>query len=171
MAPASAEELLASNEQARKAQLAVNLATGGVEPVMKPVYSSKFGVPLGTPLRMPDVALPVSAERTCAGVAPGFCWRYNATAPVTCGVAIDVPLMVFVAVLLPIHADVMPTPGALMCTQLPKFEKNANRSEMSVAPTVMPFGTLDGDDWHASAVLFPAATAKTTPAAIAFCTD
>jgi hypothetical protein len=35
-------------------------------------------------------------------------------APATCGVAMLVPLMVFVAVLLPVHDDVMPTPGAKM---------------------------------------------------------
>jgi hypothetical protein len=34
-------------------------------------------------------------------------------------VAIDVPLIVFVAELLECHADVMPTPGANQSTQLP----------------------------------------------------
>jgi len=65
------------------------------------------------------VALLVNAERTCEAVAVGFTCRYSAAVPATCGVAIDVPLMVFVAVLLPIHAELMFTPGALMCTQLP----------------------------------------------------
>jgi len=36
-----------------------------------------------------------------------------------CGVAIEVPLIVFVAVLLVCHAEVMLTPGANQSTQLP----------------------------------------------------
>ena len=40
--------------------------------------------------------------------------------PATCGVAIDVPLIVFVSVVpLPIHAEVIPEPGANQSTQLP----------------------------------------------------
>ena len=80
-------------------------------------------MPAGTELIAPDVALVVSAETTSAGVADGFADRYSAAAPVTCGVAIDVPLMVFVAVFELYQSDVMLTPGALMSTQLPKFEK------------------------------------------------
>ena len=44
---------------------------------------------------IPVVALLMSAVATEAGVAAGFVSRYSAAAPVTCGVAIDVPLMVF----------------------------------------------------------------------------
>ena len=87
----------------------------------------------------------VSAETTSAGVAAGFADRYSAAAPVTCGVAIDVPLMVFVAVFELYQSDVMLTPGALMSTQLPKFEKYAKPSLMSVAPTVIADGSLDGE--------------------------
>jgi hypothetical protein len=38
---------------------------------------------------------------------------------VTCGVAIDVPLIEFVAVLLVFQADVIPEPGAKISRQLP----------------------------------------------------
>jgi hypothetical protein len=74
-------------------------------------------------------------------------------------VAIEVPLMVLVAVLELYQSDVMLTPGALMSTQLPKFENDANPSLMSVAPTVIADGSLEGELLHASAVLLPAATA------------
>src|SRR5262245_24243440 len=61
-----------------------------------PVYSSLFGV-LASPglVILFTVALSVSAVPTCAGVASGWSARYSAAAPATCGVAIDVPLMVF----------------------------------------------------------------------------
>ncbi len=127
-------------------------------------------MPDGTPLTTPDVALPVSAELTCAAVAVGFASRYKAAAPTTCGVAMDVPLMVLVAVLLPIHAEVMFTPGARILTHDPKFEKEAQPSLMVVAPVVIAVGVLDGDELHALAALLPAATAKTTPAAMEFVT-
>jgi len=41
---------------------------------------------------------------------------------------------------------------------------------MSVAPTVIADGSLDGELLQALAVLFPAATAKVTPEATAFAT-
>src|SRR5258708_39928626 len=74
--------------------------------------------------------------------------------------------MVFVAVLLPIQADVMLTPGPRMCTQLPKFENDAKASLMSVAPTVIDVDALDGQLLHASTELWPAARAYVTPAAV-----
>ena len=77
------------------------------------------------------------------------------------------PLMVFVAVLELYQSDVMLTPGALMSTQLPKFEKYANPSLMSVAPTVIADGSLEGELLQALAELLPAATAKVTPDATA----
>jgi hypothetical protein len=78
--------------------------------------------------------------------------------------------MVFVAVALPIHADVMFTPGALMSTQLPRLENDAKPSLISVAPTVIAVGALAGEKVQASALLFPAAIAYTTPAATEFVT-
>ena len=67
--------------------------------------------------------------------------------------------MVLVAVFELYQSDVMLTPGALMSTQLPKLEKEANLSVASVAPTVMALGSLDGELLQALAALFPAATA------------
>jgi len=44
----------------------------------------------------PVVALLTRAAATVAALAVGFVSRYNAAAPATCGVAMDVPLIVFV---------------------------------------------------------------------------
>jgi hypothetical protein len=60
-----------------------------------------------------------SVLRTVAGEAPGFPCRYCAATPAVCGVAIDVPLIVRVAVVLVYQADVIETPGANQSTQLP----------------------------------------------------
>ena len=101
----------------------------------------------------------ISADATAAGVAILLALKNTAAAPETWGVAIDVPLMVFVAVALVFHADVMPTPGALMSTQEPKFENDARASLVAVAPTVSAAGVRAGDVLHALALSFPAATA------------
>jgi hypothetical protein len=69
----------------------------------------------------------------------------SAAAPATCGVAIEVPLIVFVAVLLLYQADVMLTPGAMMSTQVPKLEKLAAASLLWVAPTVIASATRAGE--------------------------
>ena len=61
---------------------------------------------------MPGVAFATSALRTEAGDAAGLPCRYRAATPATCGVAIDVPLIVFVAVLLVYQAEVIEDPGA-----------------------------------------------------------
>jgi hypothetical protein len=71
-----------------------------------------LGDPAERLVTLPEVALEASALATCAGVADGFTDRNSAAAPVTCGVAIEVPLIVFVAVSLVAHAEVMFTPGA-----------------------------------------------------------
>ena len=75
----------------------------------------------------------------------------SAAAPVTCGVAIEVPLIVLVAVLDVYHDDVMLEPGANMSTQVPKFENDERASVEVVAPTVIAFGTRDGEPLHALA--------------------
>ena len=59
------------------------------------------------------------------------------------------------------------TPGASSATHGPKLEKLAKPSLMSVAPTTIALGALDGDAEHASALLLPAATTNVTPAATA----
>jgi len=98
----------------------------------------------------------------------------SVTTPATCGDAIDVPLIVLVAVSLVLHALVMSSPGAKTSTQVPKLEKEERRSSSSVplwatvvAPTVMAGPALPptppGDPVHASALEFPAAKMKDTP--------
>src|SRR6266545_2725208 len=82
-------------------------------------YRSLLGEPLPGLDTRPLLALLTSALPTCAGVACGFAARYRAATPTTCGVAMDVPLIVFVAVLLVFHAEVMLLPGAKTSRQLP----------------------------------------------------
>jgi hypothetical protein len=74
-------------------------------------------------------------------------------------VAIDVPLMVFVAVSLVFHDDVMLEPGAKMSTHVPKFENDDRASVRVVEPTVIAAPTRAGLALHALALLLPAAIA------------
>jgi hypothetical protein len=55
-------------------------------------------------------------------VAVGLAARWRAAAPATCGVAIDVPLIVLVAESPVCHAEAMLEPGAKMSRQEPKLE-------------------------------------------------
>ena len=96
---------LASKLQAKPVHVNVKFAAGGCAAFRNPVNSSRFTVPAGSDVTTPGVALLVNALVTCAGVAEGLVWRKSAAAPATCGVAIEVPLMVLVPV--PSHADVM----------------------------------------------------------------
>jgi hypothetical protein len=105
------------------------------------------------------VALPSSAASTAAGVAVGFPCRYSAATPTTCGVAIDVPLIVLVAVALVYHADVMLEPGAKMSTQVPKLENEDRASVLVVEPTVIAGAARAGEAVQALTLLLPAATA------------
>src|SRR5688500_7331956 len=91
---------------------------GGAEPV----NSSAFGEPVPGLPTLFGVAADTKASRTCCGDAPGLPARTSAAAPATCGDAIDVPLIVFVAVSPVLHADVMPTPGANTSVHVPQFE-------------------------------------------------
>jgi len=65
------------------------------------------------------VAFVTIAFAAVAADAEGFVWRYSASAPATCGDAIDVPLIVFVAVVDVYQADVMLEPGAKTSRQEP----------------------------------------------------
>ena len=105
------------------------------------------------------VELSTIAAVTVAGEALGFVSRNNAATPVTCGVAIDVPEIVFVAVSLVFHDDVMLLPGAKMSTQVPKFENEERASLVVVEPTVIALATRAGEVPHASRLSFPAAIA------------
>ena len=60
-----------------------------------------------------------SAVRTVEGLDPGWPCRYCAATPAVCGVAIEVPLIVFVAVSLEYQADVIEEPGAKMSVHDP----------------------------------------------------
>jgi hypothetical protein len=68
------------------------------------------------------VASLMMADITAAGCAAGTEERYRAAAPATCGAAMDVPLMVAVAVAEEIPAETMEEPGANRSRQSPKFE-------------------------------------------------
>jgi len=71
---------------------------------------------------------------------------------------IDVPEMLLVALVLPIHALITFCPGAKMSTTEPKLEKDARASAIVVAPTVFALGARAGDVFPASVPSFPAAT-------------
>ena len=62
----------------------------------------------------------------------------------------------------------MPTPGALISTQLPKLENEAELSLLCVAPTVIALGAPDGERVHASAPSLPAAATTVIPALESF---
>src|SRR5262245_19674482 len=84
-------------------------------------------------------------------------------APVTCGVAIEVPLIVFVAVSLVFQAEVIELPGAKRSRHVPKLENEALASVLVVAPIVFAAATRAGEVVHASALELPAAIAYETP--------
>jgi hypothetical protein len=109
-------------------------------------------------------------EAICAGVDVGKRPNNTAATPATWGAAIEVPEMVFVAVELPIQDEVMAEPGAKMSRQVPVFEKEDLASVMVVEPTVIALAARAGEELQALALLFPAATAITTPSLITFCT-
>src|SRR6266545_3364468 len=119
------------------------LGAGVVPPV--PVKRSRFGEPVPGLPTAPVVALFTIVSRTCCGLNDVLPARISAAAPATCGVAIDVPLIVFVAESLEFQEDVMPTPGAKMSRQVPMLEKEAFASFCWVAPTVIAAGTRAGD--------------------------
>ena len=127
------------------------------------MYARRFGLPVpGSPTTL-GVAASTSADCTAAGVAAGFCCRYSAATPATCGVAMEVPEIVTVAVGEVHHAEVIDCPGAKMSTHGPQFENDARMSFDAVAPTVMAVGSLAGDFVQASELSLPAATAKVIP--------
>ena len=96
--------------------------------------------------------------------------KIRAATPATCGDAIDVPEMVLVAEVPVCHADLMAEPGANTSTHSPKFENDERVSVVVVEATVIAFGAAAGEDKHASAALFPAATTTVIPSSTARCT-
>jgi hypothetical protein len=71
----------------------------------------------------------------------------------------DVPLMVLVAVLVVIHAEVIEEPGANRSRQAPLFEYDARASVEVVAPTVIASAVRAGEKLQALRLLLPAAIA------------
>src|SRR5438309_11386467 len=61
------------------------------------------------------------------------------------------------------QSDLIADPGAYASTQVPQFEYDAFASVLSEAATVNTPLAPAGDALHASASLFPAATARNTP--------
>src|SRR2546427_4031486 len=61
------------------------------------------------------------------------------------------------------QSDLIADPGAYASTQVPQFEYDAFASVLSEAATVNTPLAPAGDAVHASASLFPAATARNTP--------
>jgi len=98
------------------------------------------------PLTLLAVALERIVDATCAGVADGAACSTFAAAPAVWGDAIEVPLIVFVAVSLVFQAAVMSTPGAITSTHEPTLENDASRSVRSLAATVMADGARAGED-------------------------
>jgi hypothetical protein len=122
------------------------------------------------PVKRPVVDVFTIAFLTVEGEAPVFTAKYKAATPATCGEAIEVPLIVFVAVLLVYQADVMLEPGAKISTQVPKLENDERASELVVEPTVIALETRAGEKLQAFALELPAATANVTPDAMALLT-
>ena len=114
--------------------------------------SNLFGDPAASTITF-AVASANSWLATCAGVHVGRSDNKMAAAPVTCGVAIDVPLSVAVAVVDVNHVDVMSTPGAKRSTHDPKLENEARASRLGRCSNVSAAGTLAGDSVQASWVL------------------
>ena len=83
------------------------------------MLSSRLGEPVPGFVTLLGVAPRMTAALTAAGSAAGVACRISAAAPATCGVAIDVPLIVFVAVFEVRHADVMFVPGAKRSRHVP----------------------------------------------------
>lgn len=71
--------------------------------------------------------------------------RRYAIKPATWGEAIEVPEIVFVALVDPVHAERISLPGANTSTHLPKFENQARSSSMVEAPTVIAFSAAAGE--------------------------
>src|SRR3569832_1916377 len=99
------------------------------------------------------------AAPTVAGAALGFVFFFCAVSLVSCGVAIEVPEMISVAVSLVLYDERISEPGAKISTHVPKFEKDERASVFVVAPTVIALDTRPGEELHALRLSLPAATA------------
>ena len=86
----------------------------------RPGWASRSGSLPDAQSSVPDA---MTCRRTWSGSASGCPARYSATAPVTWGVAMDVPLMTAVRTVFPVPgaSDLMQVPGATMSTAVPKL--------------------------------------------------
>ena len=137
----------------------------GVDSNKYSVLSRRFGDASCTSNKTPSTLLDNKRAFTSSGVASGLSSKYNAATPATCGAAMDVPLMVLIALSFVYHVDSISTPGANIETQPPKLLKEARRSLLSVAPTEITADRVEtdaGDVEQASTFSFPAATTTTT---------
>lgn len=98
---------------------ATTVEGGSVAVPVASEYSSWFGDPVPTELSLSPVALATTNVPIARGEASGLASATRAETPATCGDAIEVPLMVLVALLLVCQAEVIPLPGAKMSTQEP----------------------------------------------------
>ena len=101
---------------------ATNWASGSVGAPAASEYTNLLGEPAPADVTRLSVAWVLKKAATAAGVAVVLAARANAATPLTCGDAIDVPLMVLMAVAPVYHAEVMLLPGPKMSTQVPKLE-------------------------------------------------
>lgn len=93
-----------------------------VPPVASKPLINRFGEPVpALPTLLLD-AVDTNFWATAAGVAVGCCCNTWAATPATCGLAIDVPLMVLTAVSPVYQAELMELPGANTSRQEPKLE-------------------------------------------------
>ena len=69
----------------------------------------------------------------------------SARPPATWGDAMEVPLIVLVAVLLPAQAAVIDDPGAKISRHDPWFENDERESDLVVDPTVIATGSEAGE--------------------------
>ena len=91
--------------------------TPGTPPAIE--YTSLLGDPGSRLLSLLGLALSTKYLATAAGVAAGLVCKAKAATPATAGLAIEVPLMVVLAVALVYQAEVMDEPGAKISTQAP----------------------------------------------------
>lgn len=93
------------------------ITTPGAPPANE--KTSLFADPVPRDDNLFSEALTVINCATAAGVAVELAFNAKAATPATCGLAMDVPLMVLVAVALVYQADVMLDPGANTSTHEP----------------------------------------------------
>lgn len=124
--------------------------------------ASAFGEPVPGFRTWFLVASEINLFLTVIGFEPGNTERYRAAMPVTCGAAMEVPLMTLVAVSVVCQEERTLTPGANRSRHppqlLPQLLYEALESLGPVAPTVIALNVAAGLKSHASALSLPAET-------------